>query len=169
MKVKETKIDEVWLIELDPFVDQRGQFVEIFNKKNYYDLLKWDSINFVQDDISVSRKNVLRGIHGDGITYKLVTCLHGSFYVVVVNCDEKSDQYFKWESHILSDKNMHQLLVSPKRGMGIVALEENSVFHYKQSQYYKGMKAQFTYKWNNDLMNISWPIKEPILSERDSA
>jgi dTDP-4-dehydrorhamnose 3,5-epimerase len=165
MNIKETKIEKVWLIELEAFDDHRGHFLELYNRNEYRSHF---GVFFVQDDVSVSNKNVLRGIHGDKITWKLVTCLHGTFFVVVVNCDEKSEQYLKHEVHILSDRNHHQLLVAPERGLAILALEDASTLHYKQSEYYHGMDAQFTLKWDDPRIGIIWPIENPILSKRDS-
>jgi dTDP-4-dehydrorhamnose 3,5-epimerase len=156
-------LEKVLVLKLEPFEDFRGEFIEIFNEKGYPD----PNIFWRQDDISISRKNVLRGIHGDNATWKLVTCLHGSFYVVVVDCDTESENYLDWDWKILNDRNHYQLLVPPRHGLAILALEEDSMLHYKQSEYYLGMEAQFTFKWNDPSIGIYWPIKDPILSERD--
>jgi len=160
--IKPTGIENVWEITLDAFEDFRGRFIELFDSRKHI-------INFVEDDISVSKRGVLRGIHGDETTWKLVTCVHGSFYVVVVNCDEKSEQYLRWQEFTLSGTNGRQLLVSPKRGLAILALEDDSVFHYKQSAHYGGMERQFTFKWDDPRIGIRWPMKDPIMSERDAS
>jgi dTDP-4-dehydrorhamnose 3,5-epimerase len=146
------------------FEDHRGSYIETYNEKIYKEA--GVDIHFVQDDISMSRKNVLRGIHGDVETWKLVSCLYGEFYLVVVNCDKDSSDFGKWESFNLSDKNRNQVLIPPKYGNGHLILSEQAIFHYKQSTYYNP-KGQFTYKWNDPQLKISWPVKEPILSERD--
>lgn len=164
MQVVKTKLNRVLLIKPDVFEDHRGFYVQTYNEKDY----KKHGINikFIEDDISVSTKNVLRGIHGDFRTWKLVSCLYGKFYFVVVNCDETSRDFGKWESFILSDVNRHQVLVPPKFGNAHLVLSDIDIFSYKQSQYYDP-KDQFTYKWNDPKFNIWWPIKNPILSTRD--
>jgi dTDP-4-dehydrorhamnose 3,5-epimerase len=164
MQVEKTKLDGVLLIKLDVFEDFRGQYVETFNE----DLYKQHGIDvkFKQDDISVSSQHVLRGVHGDGETWKLISCLHGSFYLVVVNNDNASPQYKKWQGFTLSDTNRQQILVPPKFGNGHVVLSEKAIFHYKQNTYYNP-KGQFTIIWNDPDYDIWWPIKNPIISRRD--
>ncbi|MBM3887146.1 dTDP-4-keto-6-deoxy-D-glucose epimerase, partial [Candidatus Dependentiae bacterium] len=107
-----------------------------------------------------------RGIHGDAKTWKLISCLYGEFYLVVVNCDKKSKDFGKWQGFILSDKNRMQVLVPAKYGNAHLILSKTAIFHYKQSTYYNP-KGQFTYLWNDPSLKIKWPIKNPILSKRD--
>lgn len=164
IKVSKTDLEGVLLIEPGIFEDFRGEFIETYNEKLYRK--EGIDIKFVQDDIAVSRKNVLRGIHGDSQTWKLVSCLQGKLYLVVVNCDKDSGDFGKWQSFILSDKNRLQVLVPPKYGNGYLVLSEWAIFSYKQSTYYNP-KGQFTYKWNDPKLKIWWPIKNPILSQRD--
>ena len=146
------------------FEDFRGSYVEIYNRE----LFQNAGINedFIQDDISTSTKNVLRGIHGDQETAKLVSCLQGSFYLIVVNQDKDSPEFGKWESFTLSDKNRLQVLIPPKFGNGHLVLSDNAVFHYKQTTNYN-RASQFTILWNDPEFNFWWPIKNPILSRRD--
>ena len=164
MEVSGTKLDGVLLIKLGVFEDHRGEYIETYNealyKKNRVD------VKFIQDDISVSTRNVLRGIHGDDCTWKLISCLYGRFYLVVVNCDTESKDFGKWQSFVLSDRNRLQVLVPPGYGNAHLVLSDMTIFHYKQSTYYDREK-QFTYKWNDPKLNIWWPIKNPILSQRD--
>ena len=164
IEVSKTKLDKVLLIKLDVFEDHRGEYIETYNE----DLYKRNGIDikFVADDISISTQNVLRGIHGDTETWKLISCLYGKFYFVVVNCDVDSENFGKWQSFALSDVNRLQVLVPPKYGNAHLILSDKAIFHYKQSTYYDPTK-QFTYKWNNPKFNIWWPIKNPILSQRD--
>lgn len=166
MKVLQTKLEGVLQLVPDIFEDFRGFYVEIYNKKLYAN--NGINVDFIQDDISVSSWHVLRGIHGDGETWKLVSCLHGSFYLVVVNCDKESDNFGQWQSFTLSERNRHQILIPPKHGNGHVVLSESAIFHYKQSTYYNP-SGQFTYKWDDPLLNIWWPVKNPLLSQRDEA
>ncbi len=164
MEVIETKLPGVRLITLDVFEDHRGEYIETYNEELYRN--KGIEIQFVQDDISVSGKHVLRGIHGDDKTYKLISCLYGSFYLIVVNCDKESPAFGKWQSFVLSDRNKNQILVPPKYGNGHLVLSDKAIFHYKQSTYYDP-SHQFTYKWDDPRLNIWWPVKNPILSQRD--
>jgi len=164
IKVLKTNLKGVLQIFPDIFKDFRGQFVETYNKELY----KKNGINveFVQDDISFSKKNVLRGIHGDNKTRKLVSCLYGKLYSVIVNCDKNCKDFGKWQSFVLSDVNKQQILIPPKYGCAYLVLSKEAIFNYKQSTYYDP-KRQFSYKWNDSRFNIKWPIKNPILSERD--
>ena len=165
MEVTKTRLEDVLLIKPPTiFNDFRGTYVETYNEKLYTEA----GINakFVQDDISVSSQNVLRGIHGDAVTWKLVSCLYGQFYLVVVNWDDTSPQYRQWESFTLSDQNRLQVLIPPKFGNGHLVQSETAIFHYKQSTYYD-RASQFTILWNDPELNIPWPIERPILSQRD--
>lgn len=166
MEVKKTDLEGVLLIYPPTvFKDFRGEYVETYNKDLYHK--NGIDINFIQDDISYSKKNVLRGIHGDQKTWKLISCLFGEFYLMVVNNDPNSKQYMKSISFILSDKNRYQVLVPPKFGNGHLVLSDECIFHYKQSTYYD-REGQFTILWNDLKYNLDWPSSKPILSERDS-
>lgn len=164
MQISKTKLDGVLLLKPEVFEDFRGQYVETYNEQFCRD--NGIDVKFIQDDISVSSRHVLRGIHGDAETWKLVSCMHGKFYLVVVNCDKESPDFGKWQSFVLSDVNRHQVLIPPKHGNGHVVLSETAIFHYKQNTYYNP-KGQFTYIWNDPQLNIWWPIKNPLLSQRD--
>ncbi len=164
IEVLQTELDGVLLIKPSVFEDHRGCYVETYNEALYRE--KGIDVKFVQDDISVSGRGVLRGIHGDNETWKLISCLYGEFYFVVVNCNEGCEGFGKWQSFALSDANRHQVLVPPKHGNAHLVLSDTAIFHYKQSSYYDRSK-QFTYKWNDPKLNIRWPIDSPILSQRD--
>ncbi len=165
MQVFRTKLDGVLLIQPPTiFKDFRGSYIEIYNEKLYTET--GVKVKFVQDDISVSTRHVLRGIHGDQGTWKLISCLYGKFYLVVVNWDETSSQRGQWESFVLSDQDRLQVLVPPKFGNGHLVLSDLAIFHYKQSTYYH-RAAQFTLLWNDPELNLCWPVKDPILSSRD--
>lgn len=165
MKVSKTKLDNVLLIKPPTiFEDFRGTYVELYNDNIYRDA--GIIVKFVQDDISVSSRHVLRGIHGDSETWKLVSCLYGKFYLVVVNWDKDSSQYGQWDSFVLSEQNRMQVLIPPKFGNGHLVLSEQAIFHYKQSTNYN-REGQFTLHWNDPGLNIWWPIQNPIVSQRD--
>lgn len=162
--IQETKLKGVLQIQLDEFEDHRGWYVETYNRDEYRKV--GIDVDFVQDDISISTKGVLRGIHGDAETWKLITCLEGRFYLVVINNDEESEQFRKWESFVLSEGNRTQILVPPKFGNGHFVLSERTMFHYKQNTNYNPA-GQFTITWNDPEYGIWWPTKNPILSRRD--
>ena len=165
LNIKKTNLNNVLIIKpLTIFKDFRGKFIETYNNKIYNS--SGIKINFIQDDISISKKNVLRGVHGDNKTWKLVSCLYGSFYLIVINYDKKSKNFGKYISITLSDKNNLQVLIPPRHGNGHLVLSKQAVFHYKQSKLYD-RQSQFTIKWNDPDFKIRWPIKKPILSKRD--
>ncbi len=167
MRVEKTKLDGVLLITPPVMAeDFRGTNTESYNQTLY----RKNGINqnFVLDSISTSRQHVLRGIHGDDVTTKLITILHGSAYFVVLNQVPDHPQYGQWQSFTLSDKNRLQVLVPPNYGNGHLVMSDHVVFSYKLTHYYD-RDSQFTIKWNDPRFNIWWPIKDPILSERDSS
>ncbi|MGA1868160.1 MAG: dTDP-4-dehydrorhamnose 3,5-epimerase family protein [bacterium] len=164
LKVEETTLAGVLLIHFNYFEDHRGEYVETYNEKEYREA--GIEVKFVQDDYSMSTKGVLRGIHGDNETWKLISCPFGKFYLVVVNCDESSQSFGKWEAFVLSDRNKKQVLVPAKYGNGHLILSDIAIFSYKQSRYYDP-GIQFSYRWNEPRFNIWWPTNNPILSRRD--
>jgi dTDP-4-dehydrorhamnose 3,5-epimerase len=161
---EETELDGVKKIIPTTFEDHRGSYLEIYNK----DFMEENRINidFIQDDISVSSKNVLRGIHGDNKTSKLISCLYGEFQLIVVNNNPESKEYKKWKSFDLSFKNRIQILIPPKFGNGHLVLSDLAIFHYKQNTQYD-RNSQFTIKWNDPIYKFEWKSKNPILSNRD--
>lgn len=165
LDVKNTEIEGVKLITPSTiFDDFRGDYVEIYNLRSYRDAGITEE--FVQDDYATSSKHVLRGIHGDAKTAKLVKCIYGSLYLVVVNNNRESHQYKKWVSFSISCGNRKQVFVPAKFGIGYVVMSDIAVFHYKQSTYY-GDAKQFTIKWNDPEFSIWWPVTNPIISLRD--
>ncbi len=163
MKIRQTKLKGVYKIEISKFLDFRGEYIESYNLKKF---LKFKKIKFIQDDFSISKKNVLRGFHGDNKTWKLVSCVHGSFDLVVLNYNRLSNQYLKTVKFKLSDKKYEQILIPPKFGNAHLVKSKKAIFHYKQSTYYN-RRGQFTIKWNDPRLKVKWSIKKPILSERD--
>ena len=166
MKIVESELQGVRVI-FPPtvFEDYRGSYVELYNERLYREM--GIQLQFIQDDISTSYKNVLRGVHGDNSTWKLISCLFGAFYLVVVDNDPLSMTYKKWQSFTLSDRNRMQILIPPKFGNAHLILTDTAIFHYKQTTEYD-RSSQFTIKWNDPSYNIRWPIQTPILSIRDS-
>lgn len=145
------------------FIDHRGFYWTSWKKKSI------ERIKFKHDKFSLSKKHVLRGLHGDSKTWKLVSCPYGEFLLVVVNCIKKSKNYLKYKSWKLSHKNGIQILIPPNFANGHLCLSNKCLFHYKLS--YKGSyldtDKQFSLRWNDPKIKIKWPIKKPILSNRD--
>ena len=161
-KTEVSKLPEVKVFTPDPYTDYRGTM-----------WTHWEnSMDTPQSKISKftrSRKNVLRGLHGDNETWKHITCVYGAFYQVVVDYREDSPTFLEWDSFVLDDKNMKSVLVPPGFINGHLCLSDECVFHYKWSYKGKYIDAgkQNSYRWNDPKLNIKWPIKRPILSKRD--
>jgi len=170
IKVEKTNLENVLIFKLDHFEDHRGSYTQLYRKDEYNEIMKKElgkEVEFLEDDFAVSSKNVLRGIHGDDRTWKLVTCLAGKFYIVVVNCDEESKNFGKWQSFVLTKESGKQILIPPKHGHAYLVLSDQAIFNYKQSCFYKGMGKQFTYYYNDPRFKIWWPKINPIVSQRD--
>ncbi len=149
------------------YEDYRGKYTEIYNQEIYKN--NKIELNFIQDDYSYSRYNVLRGIHGDVETWKLISCLHGAFFLMVIDNQPVSKTYKELEFFTLSAANRLQVLVPPGFGNGHYVLSrEGTIFHYKQTSYYN-REGQFTIIWDDPSLNMFWPCSDPIVSERDSA
>lgn len=169
---EKTKLKNVLVFRHFCFEDHRGTYEELYNKRDYLEVIKretgWEP-KWREDNIATSdSKYVVRGFHGDDRTWKLVTCLYGKFYIVVLNYDKDSPDFGKWQSFVPSAQNKMQVLIPPKYGHAYLVMSDFAIFHYKQSQIYQGMKKQFTVKYNDPRFNVWWPIKDGLLlSERD--
>jgi len=164
MRFTKAELEGVVVVDLEYFEDHRGVYVETYNEAAYSEQ-KFP--HFVQDDYSISRRHVLRGLHGDGDTWKLITCPIGEIYFVVLDKREGSPSFGKWQSFLISEHNHRQVLVPPGFANGHLVMSERAMFHYKQSTYYS--KNQFTVRWDDPAFKIWWPVKTPIQSRRDEA
>ena len=164
------KIADFKWIEPRSFHDNRGEYIETFSVEKYkFTEAGGNSIVFVEDDISVSKKGVLRGLHGDDKTWKLIQCLYGEIFVAVIDMRKSSSTYLHWETFEVNDKNRIQLLIPAGCANGHLCLSEKCIFSYKQSQLYSGAQNQFTIRWDDPLFKIPWPVNDPLLSVRDSS
>ena len=163
MKIIDTKFEKAKLLEIPIFSDFRGDYVETYNENIYQTL---GILPFVQDSFSTSRKDVLRGFHGDPETWKLIQVVSGEVYQVIVDFNKKSFTYLQWQAFLIGERNRHQLLIPPGFGNAMLALTDNVVYYYKQTTYY-GKTTQFTIYWDDPTLHIYWPIDNPIMSERD--
>lgn len=168
IKIIPTSLPNVLLIERDLSKDRRGFYAEVYNKKLYFK--NGIKVNFVADDFSCSKYNVLRGLHGDTKTWKLVSCPFGKLFLAVVNYNPKSPYFCKSETFILTPENKFQVLIPPLYINGhYIMSSKGGIFQYKQSEYYTGAENQFSERWNDPRFKIKWPFKgKPILSDRDS-
>lgn len=153
---------EVIVKQSDSFEDYRGELYTVFDQEDW-------NVTFNHDKVSVSRQNVLRGLHGDKKSTKLISCLHGAVYLVVVDNRPESPNYLKWDSIVLTEHNKKSVLVPPMFANGHLVLSNTAVFFYKWSYPgdYPDVDEQFTVKWNDERIGINWPINNPILSKRD--
>ena len=160
--IYKSAIDDVIIYRPTKFEDERG--------KNY---TNWDKnwkfpCKFVQSKITIGKKNVLRGLHGDKITYKLISCLYGEIELAVVDVRKESETYGKYISYNLNNKNNLSILVPPRCFNGHICLSDNCVFQYFWSEPYSGPENQETIIYNDKDLNIKWTRKENlILSNRD--
>lgn len=140
--------------------EYRGEIYSLYNQEHY-------QLRFVEDKISYSRQGVLRGLHGDDRTTKLVSCLHGSAYLVVVDARPASPTFGDWDWVILSDRDRCQVIIPPGVLNGHVCLSADCTFWYKIDVAYAGQAAQKCVRWDDKFLNINWPIRDPILSPFD--
>jgi dTDP-4-dehydrorhamnose 3,5-epimerase len=155
---------DIKIFNHDVYHDYRGELWTTWKNNEYPNNLKYN-----HDKVSTSRQHVLRGIHGDFKSWKLVECLYGELYFVIVDNRKDSPNYQQWQATILSDKKRQSLLIPPGFGNGFLVMSKESVFHYKwhYSGEYFDVDKQFTLKWNCPNLNINWPIDNPILQQRD--
>ena len=174
-KVKEfevldsSKIEGVKIIKPSVFEDHRGTLYTSFYAEEFSELVP-EGVSFKHDKFSRSNHNVLRGLHGDSKSWKLVTAVFGKITQVVVDYRKDSPTYLQWESWEISDKEPMAILLPPYVGNGFYVHSEYAVYHYKlaYSGEYFDAEEQFTIKWNDPEVNIKWPTDTPFLSKRDS-
>jgi len=161
-------LDEVKIIKPSISNDLRGNIWTSFVKSEIEKMLP-NKMEFVHDKFSKSKRNVLRGIHGDARTWKLVTAVYGEIYQVVVDLRKESRTYKKWEGFEISSKNKIMVLIPPFFGNAYYVKSNLAIYHYKlaYSGKYIDSDKQFTHIWNDKSIDIDWPSSNPILSCRD--
>lgn len=162
----DTKLNDCKIIEPKVFTDKRGFFLETYQKRNYSKHL--DGFEFKQDNHSHSFKNVLRGLHFQlkNPQGKLVRVVNGAVFDVVVDLRKQSSTFSQWDGIILSEDNNRQLWIPPGFAHGFLVLSDEVDFEYKCTDYYNP-NDEACILWNDPFLNIEWPIKNPILSEKD--
>ena len=165
--VSDTELPGVRLIEPTAFVDQRGFFMESYNKRRY--AAAGIDVDFVQDNHSRSGANVVRGLHfQDQIApqWRLVRCTQGAILDVVVDIRKNSATFGRWIGVKLTPDNRHQLLIPPEFAHGFAVLSETAEVQYKCSNFHNPA-ADRVISWNDPEIGIKWPIQNPVLSEKD--
>jgi len=161
-------LPDVMVIKPSVSVDSRGNIYSSYNDDFYREFLPRELV-FKHDKFAESKNNVLRGLHGDMKTWKLVSCVWGELYEVVVDMRPESPTYKKWDSFQLSSSNYIQVLIPPRFINGYYVKTENAVFHYKLAYDgdYIDANEQMTFRYDDPQFAITWPCKDPILQARD--
>lgn len=168
MEFIETSLKDAYLIKPKVFRDERGFFLESYNKKTFAE--HEITADFLQDNHSMSmKKGVLRGLHFQLPPMeqaKLVRVTRGAVYDVIVDLRKNSPAFGKWEGFELTDKNFQMLFIPRGFAHAYQTLEDNTEFIYKVDNYY-APESDSGIIWNDSDLAITWPIKNPILSEKD--
>jgi len=167
-KKRETALQGVYILEPTVFEDERGFFMESYNKRDFEEIGLF--FDFVQDNHSLSVKaGVLRGLHFQlepKAQTKVVRCIRGAIYDVVVDLRKGSPTFGKWISVILTEHNKWQIVIPKGFAHGLLTLVPNTEVLYKVDEYYSPEHDR-SMRWNDPDLNINWPIKDPILSDKD--
>lgn len=164
MRFEDTELHGVRRIVPDIFTDHRGSYVEVFDDDKYR--AACGGLRFVQDDVSISHERVLRGLHGDWATTKLVSVFHGEGYALLADNRPDSPTYRRWQAFTLDDVERVQLLIPPGVGNSVLCVRGPLVYWYKQNTHFTPGR-QFTIRWDDPEWGFQWPIEDPILSARD--
>lgn len=164
-----TKFDGVCVIYNDVFEDSRGSIWTSYNKEIHSHLLKF-GYDFSHDKFNQNRKNVLRGIHYDYLTAKLVTCISGRISQFIVKVDSNKSDFGEYLRFDIDGGSGKSVLIPPGYGNAFVARDHNTIYHYKLAypSEYIDQQDQKTVAWNDPRLKINWDIDDPILSERDA-
>lgn len=169
MKIIETKIAAIKVIEPQVFADERGFFTETWRNAWFQEL--GESTEFVQDNHSKSVKGTLRGMHYqiNNPQGKLVRVTQGEVFDVAVDIRKSSPSFGQWVGEYLSEENKHLMWVPPGFAHGFLVLSDTAEFLYKCTSYYSP-EDERSIAWNDTDLNINWPEVgiEPIVSEKDA-
>lgn len=176
MKFHPTKIKGAYLIDFEPYVDGRGYFLRTFckNENKNFEINKFVSDEISFDIVQVNRsftkkKGTVRGLHFQEAPHaedKIIQCLGGEIYDVVLDLRKNSDTFKKWISVKLTDKKKQALLVPKGCANGFQTMKNNCLIEYFMSEFYYPESGNGV-RWNDPAFKIKWPIKKPFLSEKD--
>jgi len=168
MIFKETKLKGAYIIELEPLEDERGFFARSFCQKEFEE----HGLNprIAQCNISYNKKRgTLRGMHYQVAPYeeaKLVSCIRGAIYDVIIDLRADSTSYCKWFAVELSAENYKLLYIPEGFAHGFQTLEDNTVVFYQMSEFYYPECARGV-RWDDPAFGIEWPLQNPILADKD--
>jgi len=167
MKVLTCDIAGLLILEPQVFGDARGYFLETYNERRYREAGL--DATFVQDNLSFSRRGILRGLHfqNPNPQGKLLQVLQGEVFDVAVDVRLSSPTFGKWHGLVLSAENKRQFYIPPGFAHGFLVTSETALFHYKCTEMYSP-KDEMAIRWDDPAIGIRWPLKDPLLSERDS-
>ena len=170
MLIYPTNLKDALLLNPRVFEDKRGCFFEPWNQGTLDKL--WLPLTFVQDNVSYSKKNVLRGLHYQlpNPQGKLVSVLGGCVFDVIVDLRESSDTFGEWQGFVLSEYNKLMLFVPKGFANGFFTLSDDVIFQYKCTSYYDPT-SEHTLLWNDKTAAINWPIPDgvnPLISRKDN-
>jgi len=168
MKIQKTELDPVLLIKPTPHRDERGEFVEVFREHIFKEA--GINVSFVQDNISRSKKNALRGLHYQlppASQVKLVMVTSGSILDVVVDMRRNSPTFKQHYTTVLSDENRHMLYVPTGFAHGFLVLSDEATVYYKCNDYYS-KELERGVRWDDPELDIDWNISDPVVSDKDS-
>lgn len=169
MKITNTSLRDALIIEPKTYKDSRGIFFEAWNRKKFNKATNLD-ISFVQENQSISKLGVLRGLHYQlkNPQGKLVRVSHGKVLDVIVDLRKSSDTYGKYFSIELSAESNIQLWIPPGLAHGFLTLSDNTIFNYLTTCHYES-SDEHTILWNDDFLNIDWVYEDiiPKLSQKD--
>ena len=167
MKVDETPIEGLLIIQPDVYFDERGYFLETYNKEKWKEL--GINFDFLQDNQSQSSEGVLRGLHFQNPPYaqgKLVSVIAGAVIDIAVDLRKKSKTYGSYFALELSEQNKTIFWIPPGFAHGFVSLQDNTIFSYKCTQVYN-KHSEASIRWDDPDLAIDWKIQNPIISEKD--
>jgi len=167
MQFERNEFEGVFIIRPRVFEDERGYFFESFNKNVFKE--NGLNIDFVQDNESLSQKNVLRGMHFQRPPYaqgKLIRVIQGSVLDVAVDIRKTSKTYGQYFRIELSAKNKTMIYIPTGFAHGFLTLEDNTIFSYKCTNFFN-KESEDALLWNDEEIGIDWGIKTPILSDKD--
>lgn len=161
-------IPDILIVKPSIYLDLRGNIFSSYNQ-DFYNSFMPQNLNFKHDKFAESKYNVLRGLHGDNKTWKLVSCVYGEIYEVVVDMRQDSPTYKKWDAFDLRADDYRQVLIPPNFINGYYVKSEKAVFHYKLAYdgVYIDAAEQMTFAWDDKQFNIKWACIDPILQDRD--
>lgn len=169
MKVIDTAIPDIKIIEPAVFGDERGFFMETWSQKKFEELVTGKPTFFVQDNHSKSKQGILRGLHyqAENTQGKLVRVTSGEVFDVAVDIREGSPTYGQWVGAYLSAENKRQLWVPKGFAHGFYVTSEEAEFVYKCTDYYNP-NSEVSVLWDDPALAIEWPLcGEPSLSKKD--